>query len=249
MIVIAGILLAGCVPTALPTVTPTPETPTLTETPTATIDWFPATETPTPLPTEARTPTPNYFGSVGEILVEDDFTAPDVWRGYELENGRVTVANGHITLALDQADGLIYGFRPSPILDDFYAEITASPNFCQPQDEYGLMVRITGARLNHYRFAISCDGKAELRRVVNNRGTVLAEWQREFMLPTSFPSNSTLGVLVQGSSLRFFVNGNLVYSVEDAIISEGAFGVYARAGGGGPISVNFSDLVIRAVAE
>ncbi len=241
-------LLAACSPVeplALPTETPT-QTPLP---PTATIDWFPATATPIPSPTQARTPTPELRAGIGGLLLEDDFSDPDEWSVYEVANGKVTVVNNHITLALNQNEGLIYGFRPSPLVGDFYAEITASPNYCRGQDEYGLMVRINGNRLNHYRFAVSCDGQAEVVRVYNNKGNVYAEWVRDLVIPAIAPSESVLAVWAQKEEIRFFINGKYLFSIQDTVLGQGALGVYVRASGGGPISVNFSDLKVYALEE
>jgi hypothetical protein len=187
---------------------------------------------------------------MGTLLYRDDFSEPSIWTRYETVNSNVTISNNHITLALNQSEGLIYGFRTEPQMTDFYAELDASPNFCEDEDEYGLMVRLNGTRLDHYRFVITCDGRASVTRVVNNRGNVIVDWQSHPLIPTTFPRSSRLGVWVNGSDLRFFINDFLLISVTDAIITEGTLGVFVRASGSSPISVNFSDLeVYRLVGE
>jgi hypothetical protein len=245
LLFVNALLLIGCTPVVLDqTRIPNTETLTATLTPTATTVWFPATATPTLLPTQERTPTPELKPGVGDLLVEDDFSDESAWNVWEIENGRVTLSNDHITLALNQPDGLIYGIRFEPQLKDFYAEITASPNFCQAEDEYGLMVRVNGTRLNHYRLVVSCSGQARVLRVINNRGNVVQDWVAKPFIPLSFPTNSRLGVWMKGTQLRFFINDRLVFELIDPVIRQGAFGVYVRGSGGGTISVNFSDLVI-----
>jgi hypothetical protein len=242
-----GLLLAllGCMPVEVePTLLPPTETPTATSTSTPTIVWFPATATPTALPTEVRTPTPELKPGLGAVLVEDDFSDEDAWVIREIENGRVSLPDNHITLALNQPDGFIYAYRVEPLLTDFYAEITANPNLCQREDEYGLMVRVGGLRLDHYRLAVSCSGQARALRVINNRGNAIQDWETRPYIPVNFPSQSKLGVWMQGANLRFFVNDRLVYELTDAVIKQGSFGLYVFGGGGGSISVNFSDLLI-----
>jgi hypothetical protein len=186
---------------------------------------------------------------VGSLLYQDDFSDAAVWTQYETDNSKVTVSNGHITLALNQTEGLIYGFRPEPQLNDFYAELTASPNFCEEEDEYGLMVRVNGTRLNHYRFVLACDGRASVIRVVNNRGNMIVDWLSHPLLPSSYPSSIRLGVWLQGAELRFFVNNFLLFSVEDTVISDGSLGVFVRGGGEAPVSVNFSELAVYRVLD
>ena len=244
-------LLAACQPiqTVTPLPTNTPEIPTITPTPTPTIIWFPATNTPTPRPTQLQTPTPETRPGMGDLLYQDDFSDPSAWTTYETANSNVTISNDHITLALNQSEGLIYGFRTTPQLIDFYAELTASPNFCQADDEYGIMVRVNGTRLNHYRFILSCDGRVSITRVVNNRGNVIADWQNHPLIPATFPRSSRLAVWAQGSELRFFINDYMLVSITDTIIKEGTIGVFVRAGGSSPISVNFSDLAVYSLVK
>ena len=55
-------------------------------------------------------------------------------------------------MAVNDPPGMIYAIRETPLLTDFYAEITAEINFCQPGDEYGLMVRVENTRLGSFSF-------------------------------------------------------------------------------------------------
>jgi len=243
--------LAACQPVeaTLPSPTSTPQLPTATLTSTPTIVWFPPTNTPTLRPTQPQTPTPDSRSSLVTLLYEDDFSDPAAWTTYETANSKVTIANDHITLALNQPEGLIYGFRTEPQLTDFYAELTASPNFCQAEDEYGLMVRVNGTRLNHYRLILTCDGRVSATRVVNNRGNVIMDWQTHPLVPTAFPRSTRLAVWAQGAEIRFFINDFLLFSVSDTIIPQGSLGVFVRANGGSAISVNFSDLQVFELEE
>jgi hypothetical protein len=244
------LLLLGCTPVVVePTALPPTETATVTATPTATIDWFPATITPTLFPTPERTPTPDNKPEVGELLVADDFSEDEDWSLREIEDGKITISNNHITLALNRPDGLIFAVRPEPVFDDVYAEVSADLNFCQGVDEYGLMVRVTGNRLNHYRLSLSCEGQARALRVTNDRGTLIEDWVEYPFIPSGFPAQSRLAVWMKGTTLRFFVNDLLVFEINDPVIRDGAFGVFVFGSGDGPISVNFSDLEIYALEE
>jgi len=243
---IAVSVLVGCQPVQRAELPPedTLVPPTATQTPTPTTVWFPATATPTPRPTLAQTPTPDSLRGVGDLLYEDDFSDSSLWTRYETANGKVTIANDHITLAHTEAEGLIYGFRTEPQMTDFYAELNARPNFCQEDAEYGLMVRVNGTRLNHYRFVISCDGQASVLRVVNNRGNVIVDWQAHPLIPTTFPVTVRLGVWAQGTELRFYLNNFLLFTATDTIIDGGTLGVFVRAAGNSPVSVNFDTLEV-----
>jgi hypothetical protein len=237
-------LLAACdiqPPTPLPTLTPSP-IPTAT----ATIDWFPVTDTPRPIPTQTRTPTPNFRPGIGDIIVEDNFTSEEEWVLATAEGYNIAIENGHLTMVLSRPEWFIFTTRLEPTLDDFYAEITASPNLCNGEDEYGLIVRTTPA-LVHYRFALSCDGRAKVTRVSHNSARVIVPWTRSPAIPSTVPSNSRMAVWAKGEEIRFFVNGEYLFSIVDTVLLEGALGTFVRTAGDTPMSVNFSDLVIQRV--
>lgn len=250
------VLLAGCAPLAeaFPTITPvdtaTPPPPTATLTPTATIDWFPATETPTLRPTQSPTPTPDLKPGIGSMTYADDFSEPGKWLNYQIPNSNVSVMNGDATLRLDQSRGVIYTFRAEPLLADFYAEIDASPSYCGPEDEYGLMIRVTGLRRDHYRVGLNCAGQAVAYRVINDGNLQIVKPIDHPLIPDTFPSTVRMGVWIQGRTLRFFINDVFIYEVVDAVILRGSVGVFARANSADPMLVNFSDLnVYELVAE
>jgi hypothetical protein len=236
-------LLAACdiqPPTPLPTLSPTP-IPTLT----ATIDWFPVTDTPTPIPTLTRTPTPDLRPDIGEVLVWDDFSSEEGWVLSSAADYNEAIANGHLTMVLSRPEWFIFTTRLEPTLDDFYAEITASPNLCSGEDEYGMILR-TSPALVHYRFAVSCDGRAKVTRA-SKSARVIVPWTASKAIPSLAPSSSRLAVWAHGKDIRFFINDEYLFSIVDTVLLEGTLGVFVRTAGDTPISVNFSDLIIRDV--
>lgn len=239
-------LLAACdvqPPTPLPTLASSP-VPTAT----ATIDWFPVTATPTPIPTLTRTPTPDLHPNRGEILLEDSFSSEENWALTSADDYNIAIVNGHLTLVLSRPEWFIFTTRLEPSLDDFYAEITANPNLCRGEDEYGMIVRTSpGPAYAHYRFALSCDGRAKVTRVSHKSARVIVPWTTSQTIPSFAPSSSRLAVWANGKDIRFFINDEYLFSIVDTVLLEGAFGVFVRTAGDQPISVNFSDLVIREV--
>jgi regulation of enolase protein 1 (concanavalin A-like superfamily) len=249
-----GISLAGCRQSANPAETPIPAEPTslpstatLTVPPTPTIDWFPATNTPTLLPTLPPQPAQDQRPDIGDLLYQDDFSDPDNWVEFQIVNSSVSLLNQDLTMVIDQTAGTVYAFRAAPLLDDFYVEVTASPSYCQGEDEYGLMLRVTGTRRDHYRFAITCDGRAGVFRVVNDGRIQIVDWTRHPLIPTSFPLNSRLGVWVQGREMRFFINDAYLFSVVDSVIARGTVGMFAQASARDSISVSFSELEVYSL--
>jgi len=245
LMLLIGLLLVGCgiqLPTPLPTLEPT-----ATQTPTPTIIWFPFTMTPTVLPTLVPTPTPDLRPGLGDIIVKDDFSTGEAWLLRSTPDASVAIANNHITLALSLEQGFLFSLRTEPVLEDFYVEITASPNLCGPEDEYGLMIRTTPA-LSYYRFAISCDGRAKLVKVSRNSTSVLVSSERYAVIPSAAPSSSRLAVWASGEDIRFFVNNQFLFSIRDTILKQGTLGVFVRIVGEKAVSVNYSDLVIYQVS-
>lgn len=252
---VLGMVLAGCSPAANPAASPVPGGPTsppptatVTAPPTSTIDWFPATSTPTLQPTLPPLPTPDQRPGIGELIYEDDFSDRGDWVLYQIVNSSLTLINEDITMVIEQTAGTVYAFRAAPLLDDFYIEVTASPSYCQGDDEYGLMLRVTGNRRDHYRFALTCDGRAGVFRVVNDGRIQIVDWLRHPLIPTSFPLESRLGVWVQGREMRFFINDTYLFSVVDSVIGRGSVGVFARASARESISVTFSELEVYSLA-
>lgn len=237
--------LVGCYP--LPADPIPTETPTLTATLTSTPVWFPATATPTMLPTPERSATPIWRPGVGDLILEDGFDAEEEWFPFTGTIGNLAFNDGHLTLAINQPSGMIYAFRETPVLSDFYVEVTASVKLCQNTDEFGLMVRVSGVRRDHYRLALTCSGEAKAVRVYGNNSVVIYPLEQYPEVAEGFPSESRLGVWVVDDEIRFFVNDRYLFSVVDPVIGEGAIGVYVRTTGNDPISVVFSQLEIYEI--
>lgn len=198
------------------------------------------------IPTIVRTPTPNLRPNQGSVLLEDDFSDGEAWSLRTAPGASVAVANNHLTLAMTLPEGFLFTTRTEPVFGDFYAEITASPNLCSPGDEYGVMVRTT-ARLDYYRLALTCDGQAKLARVRRGSSQLMVPVERYPVIPNAAPSSSRIGVWANGSEIRFFVNGQYLFSTTDKILNEGTIGVFVRSTGEQAISVNFSELIVREI--
>ncbi|MCW5875030.1 MAG: hypothetical protein KIS88_10335 [Anaerolineales bacterium] len=238
-------LLAGCfVP--VPLDEPTPEGPLEpTSTPTETPVWFPATATPSPFPTPLVNPTADLRPGVADLLVEDGFTDALVWATSSDADASAQVANGRLSLVLKSERSYLVSTRSSPILGDFYAEITAATNFCHGEDEYGLVVRAMDG--DHFRFALSCDGRAKVDRFYNGGLTRQVGWVSSGAIPSLAPSSTRLAVWAAGSQMHFFVNDFYLFSVTDSQLFRGTVGAFVHTSGSQDVSVGFSDLKVWQV--
>jgi hypothetical protein len=244
-------LLSACLPTRTPE--PSPEAISLLSTATSqpsltpTVVWFPPTATYTPIPTRAVTPTPDRKPGIGEQLLSDDFTDAKPWQLGRTAEGSLALGKGELTIAIASPKAYLFSVRQEPVLDDFYAEITASPNLCRGLDEYGILVRFS-APASYYRFSLSCDGQVRLDRVVSGQASSPQTWLPSGTAPPGAPSSSVLGVWAVGNEMRFFVSGEYQFSVTDPVLPSGRLGVFARSAGDTAVTVNFSSLVVYQVS-
>jgi hypothetical protein len=247
LLCIFAIGLTSCLPS--PTVEPLPtDTPTPTITVTPTVVWFPPTETATPPPTVVASPTQEFRPGIGNLILEDDFSDPDTWLIGQMPNGLVSLGNNELSLALTQPKGYIFSVRNQPTLDNFYAEITVSPNLCTGLDEYGMLVRYNGPA-DFYRFSLSCNGQVRLDKIYGGGGSSPQPWMFSTSVPTGSPSTSRLGVWVVGQELRFFINDEFQFSITDRTFSRGMFGVFARSAGETAVTVSFSNLAVYDIQQ
>ncbi|MDI6696361.1 MAG: hypothetical protein QME21_15045 [Anaerolineales bacterium] len=238
--------LAACLPTnmplpPLPTDTPLPPTAT----PTATIVWFPPTATFTPLPTTTRAaaPTPDASPRFGSLIFADDFTRPESWTLGRTPAGVATFGKGEISLVVTQPRGYLFSLRQEAALDNFYLEITASPNICRGGDEYGLLLRLVSLQ-DFLRFGLTCRGETRLDRLSGGQASSPHPPSLSGAAPPGAPSRARLAVWAFGREMRFYINGEFQFSVNDPTLLSGGLGVFARASGDDSLSVSFSDLAV-----
>ena len=236
------IFLAGCSSQFLaqPTLVPT-DTPSPTLTNTATIVWFPSTDTPTAMPTPVVQPTVDERPSVADELLADDFTNPALWSTDLTAAGSVAFGDKELTLAVSQPKGVLLSLSKATLAENFYLEITVDLSLCRGGDAYGLLLRAS-SKADYYRYAISCTGQLRLERVKNSQLAIVQDWTPAGQIPPGSPLLLRLGVWSAGSEMRFFINDEYQFSASDPVFTGGVLGVFARSAGDTPVTVSFSDL-------
>jgi hypothetical protein len=240
-----GFLSACVTPTADPTPLPPTETATITSTVTATIDWFPATATPTLRPTQIIEPTPEMRPGVGSLLIDDLLSSGSQWQTGRFSAGNITQVNNLLTIAIQQSRASLLSLEMKNILRDFYLETKVNIGLCKSNDVYGLIVRAV-SEYNYYRFLVDCQGYARAERVRDGATTLMQDWTPTG-LPPGAPLDVSLGVWVVGSEMRLFANNAYIFSVKDPVFTEGTVGIFARASGDSPVTVSFSKMAIYSV--
>jgi hypothetical protein len=109
-----------------------------------------------------------------------------------------------------------------------------------------LYIRAASPR-DGYRLVATCDGRIRLERLKNGELVLLQDWIPSGEVPRGGMVPMRLGVWASGPELRIFVNDVYQFSVHDPVWKNGQTGVYARAALDGPLTVNFSNLVVRAI--
>ncbi|HCM96370.1 MAG: hypothetical protein A2X25_06785 [Chloroflexi bacterium GWB2_49_20] len=246
-LIAASLILSACAetsPTALPTSTPELPTPI----PTATISWFPATNTRTPLPTQGATPTPAVLPGLGALLFSDNFSRADLWTATTSNAGNSIISNNRLTLTLAEGTDLvtITSLRMETALTDFYAVIDAQLSLCRGRDQFSLLFRVL-SEADFYRFSVACSGEVRLERVVSGKPFVIRDWAPSPDAPLGAPGEVKLSVWADGRDLRFFLNDHFQFNVSDHILTQGGLGVYIHSDAGNPMSISFSNLAVSAV--
>ena len=242
--------LTACLPISYtPTISPSPTPlPLPTSTFTPTVVWFPPTPTLKPFPTSTPLPpTPELRPGLGEIIFQDDFSSAGSWALSNTIKGGVGLGKNKLTIAINMPKTYLASIRSQPILGDFYAEITASPNLCRGSDEYGMLIRAASEQ-DYYRFSVSCDGQIRLDRVYRGQASSPQPRMLGSMIPVGSPSSSVLAVWAVGNEMRFFVNNAYQFTVRDPLLASGRLGVFARSAGDSAVTINYSNLIVREVS-
>ena len=172
-----GSSLCACAPFSR---TPTPTLPALTSTPSPTVGFptLPPHSDLTPAP-EPHTHSGHPRYCLGTTLFHDDFSTDQGWDLSSDFLGALSLEAGQLVLAHPPDGHLPLRARPRVKLQDFYLQVTLRAELCNPNDEFGVMIRFTPEGEN-YRIGLHCDGRARITRVLSDSSIAL-------VLPTTSP--------------------------------------------------------------
>ena len=238
------LLLAACAAWEPVILTPIPTPATETSLPSPTIDWFPASETPTLEVFPTQPPTPEMRPGLGATILTDNFPTSTLWDVAVSDEASASVENSSLILAA-QSGNIMSSLRHDLVLDDYYAEVTARLSLCRGNDEYGILVRANGGA--YYRFSLSCNGNTHADRMSNARRMVLQAAMPSSDVPVGPPGEVRIGVWAVGTEMRLFLNGHYQFSVSEPSYRSGTIGFFVNSAGDTATIVSFSDLVIQNV--
>ncbi|MEP6896326.1 MAG: hypothetical protein ABI986_12025 [Chloroflexota bacterium] len=236
-------LLSACLPlNATPATEPPP--PSETPLPSPTIDWFPASATPTLNLLPTNTATPEMNPGIGSVIFTDDFSDQKIWDTVDSSQASAIIKDGHLTLAVESGVS-IASLRRDVTLKNFYAEITARIGLCRADDTYGIIIRATGG--SFYRFVISCNGLIQVERIKSSVRLIIHPPDGSGDAPLGAPGEVRIGIWANGSEMRLFLNDRFQFSILEKTFPSGAFGVFAQSKGNTPVTITFSDLKVYDV--
>jgi hypothetical protein len=158
----------------------------------------------------------------------------------------LSVIRGRLSLAVRITGGVLVALNAAEPPADFYAEVVARPELCQPEDEYGLVFRASGYG-EHYRFTLNCLGEARLTRLHSGTQGALIPFQPSYSVLPGVGQENRLGVLAQQDTFLLVLNGEAVFSARDPSFPSGQIGLVVSARKGPQTTVTFDDLVVRSV--
>jgi hypothetical protein len=242
-------VLSGC--NALLTPEPLPPTATATQTLTVTptIDWFPATATPTLQPRTSSTPQPTLSverEGVTELLISDDFTQADLWSLSQSSTGNIALGTQNLTFAISKQNASLTSISEHIIPANFYLEITAENTLCLPSDQVGILFWHESVN-DFYRLLVDCSGRYRLELIQGGRAYVVYDWETAPEINLAIPSTNRFGLWAHQGTFQLFINDAFQFEAQVAKNRSGNFGLFARTIAGTAMTVRFSDLEIFKV--
>ncbi len=221
-------------PPAQDAATAQPPTPTETVAPTETATAAP-TATGQPTATIAFTPPPgDPINQLGNPTWVDDMNDGKNWPLGTDKYTSLDFSNGVMSLTgLTTTDGWRL---TTPLLTNFYLEVTFQTTTCGGDDRYGVFVRVPDATNadRGYLLGFSCDGQYSLRRwnaEIGAKGEMinLIDWTKSDAINSGQNQTNRMGLMAVGDRLIVYANGKMLKEADDNMFSQGYFGVFIGA--------------------
>ena len=242
-LVLCALALSGCAsappasPTALPTLPPSP-TPTVA---------FPTLiPTSTVTPPASPTASPELAAGAGSLLFQAAFTTDEGWLLSSDADGAASLSRESLVIAVSRPNASRFVLVPIPPTADFLLEATIRANLCDPEDEIGLLFRVS-PQADHYRFTLSCGGVARMTRVLGSSAALVAGPADASSAIPGSPVENRLTVVGRGQVFTFFVNGVEVLQSHDSQLLSGGFAFFVRSASQGQTTAALTSLTVRAL--
>jgi hypothetical protein len=243
-------IFAGCALLTPPQPLPPTATSTQTPIPTPTIDWFPATPTPTLIPIASPTPQSTREGELSGIterLVNDNFTDENLWQTPQSGSGNIAFGTQNLSLAVARPEATLASISQHLLPTNFYMEITVQTSLCEPLDRFGILFWHESSD-DFYRLQMNCAGQYRLDLIQGGQNFVVHDWESASQMALAAPATNRLSLWVHEGQLQFYIND--VFQFEERIAQDrrGPLGVFARTVLSEAMTVRFADLQVYQVA-
>ena len=179
---------------------------------------------------EITVPTSGETLNPGEPTRRDTMDNPRLWFLLDEPQARFEMRDGQLIMyGLEPGSFDYWGLSAHPALKDAYLEgdFITGPE-CRDRDRYGFIVR---APEPAYGIVVefSCAGEFRVYRW-DGSYTGLQEWRKASAIRSGPNQKNTLGVWMEGSTIKVYANRILIGQVEDDAFLQGRFGLVVAAG-------------------
>ena len=117
---------------------------------------------------------------------------------------------------------------------------------CSEDDEFGVMFRYR-AMGEHYRFALTCDGRARVSRVLSEGEIVLIPLTQTYAMFPGLLADNRIAIWASGNHFLFFINDLEVFSASDRVLPSGKLTFFVRSRRNTQTTVSFDDFIVRTL--
>lgn len=199
-----------------------------------------ATNTPTPLDDPKK--------DLGTPTWTDDLSTGKYWsldsEDIIIDTITLSVNNGNLTAVAAVTGKGTNWWLTYLTFQDAYLEATFDVGKCANDDQYGLVFRAPDYESGFaYYFHVTCDGHYDIRRWSSSGSTMLLGMPSSEKINTGSDQTNTLGVWVNGSIIRLYVNDFLIEELNDSSLSNtGHFGLFINARQTSGFTVNMDEI-------
>jgi hypothetical protein len=215
--------------TQIPTEIAPPKTPT----PEVTSEVSPSI-TNSPEPTLTSTPA-DFAAQLGAPIYSNSLDSGKAFgidsTGYDDGYTRITLSDGAMVMSSYAANGWRSWRLSDRGMSNYYLEGTFTTQTCAGRDQYGLVFRSPDyATGEGFYFGVTCEGKYALLLSDGTHIQALIDWTPSDKIKVGSNQTNRLGVLVEGSGISLFINGEKVNETSNSTYLDATkVGVYFLA--------------------
>lgn len=181
------------------------------------------------------------------VYYQDDFSADNgTWLLESDLDATASITNGRLTLSIDSPNLIAWAELKEQTFDDFVLEIDASQVGGPDNNSYGIIFRMKDPS-SYYRFDISGDGYYALTRRDPTDGGSWVWMTGDWLVSEAInrgPSSNHIKIVAQGDQFEFWINGEMITTIQDGAYRTGSIGLEAGSFHESGVQVAFDNLVI-----